>query len=378
MIRVNEPLLGKEEWIKVASCLKTNWISSQGKYLAEFEEKFARYCGVGYGISTTSGTTALHLALVTAAIGPGDEVIMPTFTMAATAFAVCYCGAVPVFIDSEPETFNLDVHLAASYLKRQEKNGRVKVKAILPVHIYGHPVDMDPLLALAEQYKLVVIEDAAEAHGAKYKGKKCGSLGTMGCFSFYANKIITTGEGGMVVTDDAVLAERARRLKDLAHASGERFLHTDVGFNYRMTNVQAALGVAQLKRIESHIRKKRWMAREYGSRLGGVSGLKLPVEKSWARSVYWMYGVVVEPGFSRTRDEVMERLKEKGIETRSFFIPMHRQPVFQKGPCRVKNFKSFPVAEKLAAQGLYLPSGLTITRDQIDTVCTQIKKIAEN
>jgi perosamine synthetase len=223
--------------------------------------------------------------------------------------------------------------------------------------MYGHPVDIDPLLDLADRFGLVVIEDAAEAHGAEYKGRKCGSLGTMGCFSFYANKIITTGEGGMVVTDDSALADRARRLKDLAHAPGKRFLHTELGFNYRMTNLQAALGVAQLKRIKDHIRKKRWIAEAYGARLKDVPGLTLPLEKPWARSVYWMYGVVLESGFGRSRDELMERLKEKGVETRSFFIPMHRQPLFKKGACRAISFGPFPVAEKLAAQGLYLPSG---------------------
>src|SRR4030042_5029867 len=200
MIPVNEPLLGKEEFNKVVDCLKTNWISSQGKYLTEFEEKFAHYCGGRYGISTTSGTTALHLALASLGIGPGDEVLIPTFTMAATAFAVCYCGATPVFIDSEPETFIFDLERALSYLRTQEKRGQLKVKAILPVHMYGHPVDMDPLLDIADRFSITVIEDAAEAHGAEYKGKKCGSFGAFGCFSFYANKIITTGGGGMGLT----------------------------------------------------------------------------------------------------------------------------------------------------------------------------------
>ena len=257
MIPVNEPLLGKEEFTKVLACLKTNWISSQGKYLTQFEEKFAHYCGLNYGISTTSGTTALHLALAAIGIGPGDEVLIPTFTMAATAFAVRYCGATPVLIDSDPETYNMDPERVSSYLRKQEKRGKVKVKVILPVHMYGHPVDMDPLLIMADRFSIAVIEDAAEAHGAEYKGKKCGSFGAFGCFSFYANKIITTGEGGMVITNDPRLADKARRLKDLAHSPGKRFLHTDLGFNYRMTNLQAALGVAQLKKINSHIEKKR-------------------------------------------------------------------------------------------------------------------------
>jgi perosamine synthetase len=375
MIPVNEPLLGQEEVAKVLDCLKTNWISSQGKYLNQFEEKFAHYCGLNYGISTTSGTTALHLALAAMEIGPGDEVLIPTFTMAATAFAVIYCGATPVLIDSDSETYNMDLERVSSYLRNQEKRGRVKVKAILPVHMYGHPVDMGTLLTIADRFSIAVIEDAAEAHGAEYKGKKCGSFGTFGCFSFYANKIITTGEGGMVVTNDFRLADKARRLKDLAHSPGKRFLHTDLGFNYRMTNLQAALGVAQLKKIKSHIKKKRWMAQEYEKGLKPISGLRLPIEKPWAKSVYWMYGILVEKEFGLSRDQLMDRLKKKGIDTRSFFIPMHQQPVFSGRDGKVKKFGPYPVAEKLSEQGFYLPSGLTISSEQIEYICRQIKMI---
>jgi perosamine synthetase len=373
MIPVNEPLLGKEELAKVTSCIRTNWVSSQGEYLKEFEERFAAYCGVRYGISTTSGTTALHLALASIGVGPGDEVLMPTFTMAATAFAVSYCGAKPVFVDSEPETFNIDMERVARYLDRQSKRGSLKVKALLPVHIYGHPVDMGPVLEAAERYSLAVIEDAAEAHGAEYKGKRCGSFGNMACFSFYANKIITTGEGGMVVTDDPVLADKARRLKDLAHATGQRFLHTDLGFNYRMTNLQAALGVAQLNKIDRHIEKKRWMAREYSHGLKEIAGLRLPREQVWARSVFWMYSLLVEEDFGMSRDELMDRLKQNGVDTRSFFLPMHRQPVFEPGRKNARCLKPFPVADRIAEQGLYLPSGLTITKEQIRFICRQIK-----
>jgi perosamine synthetase len=375
MIPVNEPLLGKEELTKVTTCLKTNWISSQGKYLNEFEEKFAHYCGVKYGISTTSGTTALHLALAALGVGPGDEVLIPTFTMAATAFAVCYSGATPVFIDSDSETYNIDLNRVTAYLRTQEKRGRVKVKAVLPVHMYGHPVDMDPLLDMADRFSFTVIEDAAEAHGAEYKGKKCGSFGAFGCFSFYANKIITTGEGGMVVTDDPRLADKARRLKDLAHSPGKRFLHTAIGFNYRMTNLQAALGVAQLKKIKSHIKKKRWMAKEYEKGLKDIPGLRLPIEKPWAKNVYWMYGILVEKEFGCSRDQLMGRLKKWGIDTRSFFIPMHQQPVFTGGSGKAKKFGPYPVAEKLSEQGFYPPSGLTLSQDQIQYICRQIKKI---
>ncbi len=375
MIPVNEPLLGKDEFNKVAVCLRTNWISSQGSYLNEFEEKFAHFCGLNYGISTTSGTTALHLALAALGVGPGDEILIPTFTMAATAFAVCYCGATPVFFDSDPETYNINLERVSVYLRNQEKRGRIKVKAILPVHLYGHPVDMEPLLEMADRYSLHIIEDAAEAHGAEYKGKKCGSFGAFGCFSFYANKIITTGEGGMVVTDDPRLADKARRLKDLAHSPGKRFLHTEVGFNYRMTNLQAALGVAQLKRINSHIKKKRWMAKEYEKGLKDIPGLRLPIEKPWAKSVYWMYAILVEKEFGCSRDQLMNRLKKRGVDTRSFFVPMHQQPVFAGGRFKAKQFGPFPVAEKLSEQGFYLPSGLTISQDQIQFISRQIKKL---
>ncbi|MGA3083271.1 MAG: DegT/DnrJ/EryC1/StrS family aminotransferase [Thermodesulfobacteriota bacterium] len=376
MIPVNEPLLGKEELNKVTACVKSNWISSQGKYLKEFEEKFAHYCGLNYGISTTSGTTALHLALAAVGVGPGDEVLIPTFTMAATAFAVCYCGATPVFIDSDSETFNIDLDRISFYLRTQEKRGKLKVKAILPVHMYGHPVDMDPLLDMADHYSITVIEDAAEAHGAEYKGKKCGSFGALGCFSFYANKIITTGEGGMVVTNNPRLAEKARRLKDLAHSTEKRFLHTALGFNYRMTNLQAGLGVAQLKKINNHIKKKRWMAREYEKELKPIPGLRLPIEKPWAKNVYWMYGILVEKAFGLSRDQLMVQLKNQGIDTRSFFVPMHLQAVFKEKVVKSKRFGRYPVAERLSEQGLYLPSGLTISRDQIRYIGDQIKRLA--
>jgi perosamine synthetase len=376
MIPVNEPLLGREELNKVASCIKDNWVSSQGEYLKEFEDRFAAYCGVQYGISTTSGTTALHLALASLGVGPGDEVLMPTFTMAATAFAVSYCGAKPVFVDSEPETFNIDINRVTCYLAKQEKQGKIKVKVILPVHIYGHPVNMRPLLETAKRYSIAVIEDAAEAHGAEYRGKRCGSFGDLACFSFYANKIITTGEGGMVVTDDPLLADRARRLKDLAHAVDQRFLHTDIGFNYRMTNMQAALGVAQLNKINSHIEKKRWMAKEYAKGLQDLPGLRLPLEQAWAKSVFWMYAVLVEDGFGLNRDEVRERLRHRGIDTRSFFIPMHLQPVFQAKNKNARYFGPFPVAEKISEQGFYLPSGLKITKEQIRHICRAIKDLS--
>jgi perosamine synthetase len=376
IIPVNEPLLGREELRQVTACIRSSWISSQGKFLTDFEEAFAAYCGVKFGISTSSGTTALHLALAALDIGPGDEVLIPTFTMAATAFAVCYCGATPVFIDSEPDTFNIDPEQIRGYLRLQEKRGRLKVKAILPVHLYGHPADMEALREIADRYALFLVEDAAEAHGAEYQGKRCGGFGQFGCFSFYANKIITTGEGGMVVTDDPELARKARRLKDLAHSEQKRFLHTDLGFNYRMTNLQAAIGLAQLKKIERHIRKKRWMARAYTQVLQGLPGLRLPLEKPWARNVYWMYGILIEESFGRSRDQVMAALKKQGVDTRSFFFSMHQQPVFKDRRVKSRRFGRYPVAERLSEQGFYLPSGLTISRDQIRYIGEQMRRLA--
>lgn len=367
MIPVNTPLLGKEELENVTDCLRSGWISSRGSYIGSFEAKFAKFCGVKYGVSTTSGTTALHLALLSLGIGRGDEVILPTFTMIATAYAILYAGARPVFVDSEPRTWNIDP------LKIEECI-TPKTKAIMIVHIYGHPADTDPILKLAKRYKLSVIEDAAEAHGAEYKGRRCGSLGDIACFSFYANKIITTGEGGMVVTDSQRLAERASLLKDLAHSSKKRFLHTHIGYNYRMTNMQAALGLAQLGKINYFIKKKRKMAALYNKNLRGIAGIRLPREALWAKNVYWMYSVLIEDDFGVKRDELMDRLRREGVETRSFFVPMHRQPVFKKLLPVSKN-KRYPVAEYISDRGLYLPSGLALREDDILKVCHILKKI---
>ena len=370
MIPVNEPLLGREELANVVNCVETGWISSKGKFIEKFEDKFARACGVKYGVSTMNGTTALHLALSALDIKKGDEVIMPTFTMIATAYAVLYLGAKPVFVDSEERTWNMDVSKVEKAITR-------RTKAILPVHIYGHPVDMDPLLKLAKKYKLYVVEDAAEAHGAEYKGKKCGSLGDIGCFSFYGNKIITTGEGGMVVTNNKKLAKRAQLLKDLAHSPGKRFLHTDLAFNYRMTNMQAAVGLAQTEKLSQFIRKKQWIAETYKKNLEGVRGLSLPVEEKWAKNVYWMYSVLVESSFGITRDKLMEELLKEGVGTRAFFVPMHRQPII-KDYCKINKNKKYPVADYISKRGLYLPTGLALKESDILTVCRKLKKVQKN
>ena len=366
MIPVCEPFLSDKELENVVDCLRTNWISSKGKYISEFEEKFSAYCGAKYGITTTSGTTALHLALQSLGIGKGDEVIVPTFTMASTVFAVVYGGAKPVLVDSEPETWNINV-------EKIEEKITSRARAIMPVHIYGHPVDMNPVLRIAEDHKLYVIEDAAEAHGAEYKGKKVGALGHIGCFSFYANKIITTGEGGMVVTNSPNLAEKARSLKDLAFSREKRFLHTDIGFNYKMTNLHAAIGVAQMERIDELADRRRKNASLYINMLKDMKGITLPVEKEWAKNVYWMFSILVGDEFAMDRDALMQELWNKGIETRTFFIPMHEQPVFQ----RIGLFagESYPIAEHLSRKGLYLPSGSGLLEDEIRYICATMLKI---
>ena len=368
MIPVCEPLLIGKELEYITDCLKTNWISSIGKYVNEFEQRFADYCGCKYGISTTSGTTALHLALASLGIGKGDEVIVPAFTMIAPVFAIAYTGAKPVLVDSEPETWNINT-------TNIEEKLTSRTKAIIPAHMYGHPCDMDRIMEIAEKYSLWVVEDAAEAHGAEYKGRKMGSLGHVNCFSFYANKIITTGEGGMLVTDDEKIADRARRLKDLAYSPERRFLHTELGFNYRMTNIQAAIGLAQLEKIDEFAEMRRRNAHMYNSQLKDIVGITLPPEKEWAKSVYWMYSILIGHEFGMSRSQFMRKLMEREIDTRTFFIPMHHQPAF----LNIGLFKgeSYPVAEELGEQGLYLPSSSGLHEEQIDFICQAIKEISK-
>ncbi len=360
MIPVCEPNLGKKELEYVTDCIKTNWISSKGKYITDFEEKFSRYCGAKYGIATCNGTTALHLALASLGIKSGDEVILPTFTMIATANSIMYTGAKPVLVDSEPETWNIDP------TKIEEKITN-NTKAIMVMHTYGHPVDMDPVLEIARNHDLCVVEDAAEAHGAEYKGKRVGALGDASCFSFYANKIITTGEGGMVITNDENIAEMARLLRDQAFEP-KRFLHRYIGFNYRMTNMQAAIGAAQMDLIDESVETRRRNASLYNSLLRDVNGITLPPEAPWAKNVYWMYTVLVEDSFGMERDRLMAYLKEKGVDTRSAFYPIHIQPVYAK---HYKGEK-YPAAEELGRKGVNLPSGNTLTEDQIKFVAETI------
>lgn len=366
-IPVCEPLLEGNELAYVLDAVRSGWISSSGEYLRRFEEGFAAYCGVRHGIGTTSGTTALHLALAALGVGPGDEVVVPDFTMIACAFAVCYTGAMPVAVDADPLTWNIDVG-------RVEQKLTPRTKAIMAVHIYGHPTDMDPLLALARARGIAVLEDAAEAHGATYKGRRCGSLGDIAAFSFYANKVIATGEGGMVVTSDDALAAECRALRNLSFPrdGGRVYLHDRIGFNYRMSNLQGALGLAQLERVDDLVAARRAHAARYSRSLASVDALELPPELPWATSSYWMYGVVLREGARLTRDELARRLAAEGIETRPFFQPMHVQPALLR--YGIDRSGSYPVADRLAANGLYLPSGSGLSEAQIDRVSTAVTR----
>ncbi len=361
-IPVSEPVLGGNEEKYVLECVRSSWISSLGKFIPQFEEGFARFCGSKYGVAVMNGTAALQLALAALGIGEGDEVIIPDLTFVATANAVRYLGAKPVFVDSEKSSWNIDPgKIEAAITKR--------TKAIMPVHLYGHPCDMGPVMEIAKKHSLFVIEDGAEAHGAEYKGRKVGSIGHVGCFSFYGNKIITTGEGGMCVTNDAKLAERMQFLRDHAMSSEKRYWHPEIGYNLRMTNIQAAIGVAQLEQIEKFLAVKTRNAKLYSSLLQKVSGLTLQPQLPWAKSVYWMHSVLVdEKEFGCSRDELMAKLKERGIDSRPFFYPMHQLPMYSEG----YSDKDFPVAVELSRRGINLPSSVKLSEDDIRRVCAAI------
>lgn len=366
IIPVCEPTLGGNEMKYVQQAIETNWISSAGRFIRDFEARFAEACGVNYGIACANGTVAMHLAMATLGLEPGDEVIIPTFTMIATANAVTYCGAKPVLVDMEPEYWQMD-------LNQVEDKITPRTKAIVPVHIYGHPTDMDPLMALAEKHGITVIEDAAESHGAEYKGRRTGGLGHAAGFSFYGNKIITTGEGGMVTTNDRELARLAWNLRDHAFSQERHFWHKYVGFNYRMTNLQAAVGLAQVEQLDSFVAARRRNALEYNCRLHGVPGIRTPAEAPWAKNVYWMYGILVdEKEFGMNRDALRRELADHGVETRNFFIPMHTQPIYWK------QFygERYPVAEDLCKRGFYLPSASSLTLDEIEYVTDVIRNAA--
>jgi perosamine synthetase len=364
MIPVFEPVIGDEEIEAVVAALRRKEISgSFGESLSQFENEFAAYVGCKHGIAVSSGTAALHLAVHAAEIGRGDEVLLSASTNIATALAVVHNGAIPVPVDSEAVTWNLDLELVEDLITP-------RTRAILPVHLYGHPVDMDRLMEIAGRHNLIVIEDCAESHGATCRGKMTGSFGNMGCFSFYANKIITTGEGGMVVTNDPELAERLRLLRNLGFTT-PRFRHEVAGYNFRMTGYQAAMGLAQLRKVEKIIADKRRVAHSYTSELRDVPELQLPAELDWAFNVYWMYAVVVKANPRLSRDALAAALLSDGIETRTFFCPMNQQPCLQA----TEGFRqtSCPTAESLWETGLYLPSAANLSEGTIRTVSESIR-----
>lgn len=365
LIPIAEPFLGKEEEKLVVEGIRSGWISSIGKYLGQFEKEFAKFIGSKYAITTSNGTAALHLTMLASGIGPGDEVIVPSMTFVATANAVSYVGAQPIFVDSELESWNIDPE------KIKEKITR-RTKAIIPVHLYGHPANMGPIIKLAKKYGLLVIEDAAEAHGAKYRSRVVGSMGDMGCFSFFGNKIITTGEGGMVTTNNKKIAEKIRFFRDHGASKKRRYYHPRLGFNYRMTNLQAALGLAQLKKIKKILNKKIVIAKLYQKYLEPLlPEIILQPEAEWATNVFWMYSILIPKKGRKNRDYLASQLKKFGIDSRPFFFPVHRLP-------RYETKENLPIANFLGQSGLNLPSSPNLEEDQIKFIAQKIIKIWTN
>lgn len=366
-IAVNTPLLDGNEKNYLIECIDSGWISSEGPYVAEFEKKFAARVGRKYGIAVSNGSVALDAAVVALGLGRGDEVILPSFTIISCAAAIVRAGALPVVVDSDPLTWNMDATQIEAKLTP-------RTKAIMVVHIYGLPVDMDPVLALAEKHGLQIIEDAAEMHGQSYKGRPCGSFGDLSTFSFYPNKHITTGEGGMIVTDDPGLAEKCRSLRNLCFQAKKRFVHEELGWNFRFTNLQAALGLAQLEGLDAHVQRKRAMGAKYRDLLQNVPDVQMPLpETPYAENIYWVFGLVLGDAYPFDADEVARRLAAHQIGTRPFFWPMHEQPVFRK--MGLFAGVSCPVAERLARRGFYLPSGLALTIAEMERVAKTVARV---
>jgi perosamine synthetase len=346
-------------------CIETGWVSSEGPFVKRLEIEFAARTGRRHGVAVSSGSAALDIAVAALDIGPGDEVIMPAFTIISCAAAVVRSGARPVFVDSDPQSWTMDVTCI-------EQNITPRTRAIMPVHIYGLPVDMDPLLKLADKHGLAVIEDAAEAHGSDYRDRPCGSMGAISTFSFYPNKLVTTGEGGMLLTDDEKLADRCRSLRNLCFRSERRFVHEELGWNYRMSNLQAAVGVAQLERLDEFVAIKKQLGRRYRSLLQGTAGLQLPLlHTEYAENVFWVFGIVLEEEVDMDAREAMRRLGQEGIGTRPFFWPMHEQPVMNE--LGFGSLHELPVAERLARRGFYVPCGLGLTEVEAEKVAASVE-----
>lgn len=369
-VPVSQPLLGATERKYVNRAIARGEISGLfGDYIRQFEESFAKFCDVKHAITVNSGTTALHLAVAALGIGPGDEVLVSTFTNMATFFAVLYQGAKPIPIDSEPRTFNMDPSLLEAKITKN-------TKAIIVVHIYGHPADMDPIMKIAKKYNLYVIEDAAEAHGATYKGKKVGSIGHIGCFSFYSNKIITTGEGGGLTTNDDALAAKMRLLKNLAFGEKDKFMHQALGYKYQMTNLQAAVGAAQMTKVKEILKRKKEMARAYLTGLKDMPEIQLPVQEKYATSVYWMFNIVLRGALAGRRREFMAELKRRGVDTREDFVPFNQQEIFIRQKLTKKT--DCPVINGIYDDGLYLPSGTLISKKELDYVIKNVKEALQS
>lgn len=363
-IPVNEPDLSGNEKKYLTDCIDSGWISSEGPFVKKFEDLFAERVGRHHGIAVANGSVALDLAVVALGIGPGDEVIVPAFTIISCLGAIVRAGATPVLVDSDPVTWNMDVNQIEARISP-------RTKAIMVVHIYGFPVDMDPVLELTKKHGLFLIEDAAEMHGQTYRGKPCGSFGDISTFSFYPNKHITTGEGGMVVVNDSKLADTCRRLRNLCFIPEKRFYHEELGWNFRMTNLQAALGVAQLERLDQFVQKKRRMGALYRQLLGDNPHIDLQPEKvSYASNIYWVFGIVLKESVPINAADMMKKLAAKQVGTRPFFFPMNLQPVFLKMGLFLD--VSMPVARRLAERGFYIPSGLALTDEQINDAASRV------
>ena len=365
-IPVCEPFLNGNEVKYITDAVTTGWISSSGKYVTEFENAFAAYCGMKYGVAVCNGTVAIHLALAALGIGKGDEVIIPSFTMIATAYAVCYVGAMPVFVDADKDTWNIDV-------TRIEEKITSRTKAIIPVHIYGNPCNMDAITEIAKKHDLYIVEDAAEAHGAEYKGSKVGSFSSIGCFSFFANKNLTTGEGGMVVTNDDELYDRCRYFKNMCFpVNGPRnYSHDDIGFNYRMSNLHAALGLAQVEKADEYRSMRIHNATIYKRELKECPGIVFQKDEPGALNVNWMNTIIVDPEiYGHTKDELIRHLKENSVDTRLLFVSMSRQKSMKNYGCDCG--EEYPVTDWLTNNGFYLPSASNLTEVQIKYICDKI------
>jgi perosamine synthetase len=366
MVLVNEPLLDGNEKRYLDECIDTSWISSEGPFVKRFENLMAKFVGRDFATACSSGTAALDIAVSALNLEKNDEVIMPSFTIISCAQALTKLGIKPILIDTSFNTYNLDIDEIKSKITK-------KTKAIMVVHIFGLTVDLDPILKLAKEYNLKIIEDAAQAIGQTYKRRQCGSFGDISIFSFYPNKHITTGEGGMVLCDDPNLDKRSKQLRNLCFGE-ERFIHEEIGFNYRMTNMQAALGVAQLERIEQIVLKKRWIGACYNNHLSDLDMINLPISNtSYCENIYWVYAITLQDNFIKSAREIMSELSDLKIGTRPFFYPMHLQPVFNRAGLFLKDYH--PNSEKLYKQGFYIPSGLALDKEQISTVSEALHQV---